>query len=147
MVQTVNLHCCPPAYSIYREMNWRRRIPQWMLLVEAESSKGSRLGLALKMLRAILSGPVPRRVWRRRMRKGCFKCPIYNPVTKACRPIHPEFKHLGCGCYTPFSALWARPYRNGCWGRDHMENIGWPAYFHANRWAQFVAIMRFLVGK
>lgn len=121
-------------------MNWRRRIREWIILLRRERANGIPWW---GLVKAILTGPVPRTVWRRRMRI-CHQCPVFDPYHKACRPIDPDYRHLGCGCYTPFSALTARPYKEGCWGRTMMANIGWSYYLQASR---FQAVLNFLRGR
>ena len=103
------------------------------------------------MLRALLTGPVPRSVWRQRIRT-CQRCPIYDRVHKACRVISPRGARLGCGCYVPFKALSASPYEGdggrGCWGRATMgESEGWPEH-RFNSPAEFAwTLIDFLLGR
>lgn len=125
-------------------MNWLLRLTQWMILVRLEGDKRGWWIIAWTMLKTIASGPVPRAVWRRRIRYGCLKCPIYDPTTKACRSVYPQYSHLGCGCYTPFSALWAEPYPGGCWGQTVEPKMGWTAWKVDRRWH---AVWQFLRGK
>lgn len=109
-----------------------------------------------KMLVAILSGPVPRSVWRSRIRT-CWKCPLFRRelvdpkrrlFIRACSSTHPDFVGLGCQCNTTMLALWAEPYPRGCiarfWGEMEM---GWGAYRFPTRWRRFWAPVRFLLGR
>lgn len=120
-------------------MNWFRRIPQWLSVVRLERSS-----LSLRaILRALRSGPVPRAVWRQRLRT-CWQCPIYNRATRACRRHH-EGRPLGCGCYVPWKALTAAPYPDGCWGREVMgETLGWPRHDFSSARQKRRAILAFL---
>lgn len=123
-------------------MNWGRRLREWYEVLRLEGERG-RLPW-WKMVRAVWSGPVPRAVWRRRMRT-CLRCPLYNPAYRSCRPVsHP---HLGCGCYVPFTALSAAPYDAGCWGRGMAEDVGWPSYQDPRRFARLRLVLAFLRAK
>lgn len=127
-------------------MNWGRRIRQWLAALRmAGVTRVPWLGL----LRAILSGPVPRRVWRQRLRYGCFQCPLYSKIDgiPVCRSSHPDMLGIGCGCYLPFLAMSAEPYRGGCFGRTLVDDIGWPAYRHPSFRARLLAPIRFLFGR
>lgn len=133
-------------------LHWRKRISEWRTVMAQKGVKVSIVSLA----RAVLSGPVPADVWRDRMRV-CLRCPIYNADLKACRqpnPRGPDYLDLGCGCYTPFSALTAVPYTKagGCWAREITKNAepasareGWGAYLFPSRWAKVRAVWRFLL--
>ena len=97
------------------------------------------------MIRAILSGPVPREVWMRRMRTGCFRCPIFDRSNYTCHCPNPKYRHLGCKCYTPFQALTAAPYSQGCWGFVTMSgNLGWPAHHFTSRREKIRAVLTFI---
>ncbi len=113
----------------------RRRLKQW---VEALRLAGVRRVPWLGLVRAILSGPVPREVWRVRMRT-CYECPLFSTVqmpgtTKRtdrlwlCKSTHPDMVGIGCGCALHYKALAAEPYQNGCFGRGLDPDLGWPAY-------------------
>jgi hypothetical protein len=128
-------------------IHWRRRLHEWRSVVWKERSSLS----VPRLLRAVLSGPVPRAVWRRRMRYGCGKCPIHarklirvNGVLTwtglhACRA---EFSDapLGCGCLTTAVALTANPYGDGCWAHSLDGETGWPAHVWPSRWAKWRAV-------
>jgi len=107
-------------------MNWRKRLRQW---VAALRMAGVRNVPWLGLISAILSGPVPRSVWRARMRT-CMKCPLYSKPEGVliCRSTHPDMLGLGCSCYLPFTAMTAKAYENGCFGRDLEDTLGWPNY-------------------
>lgn len=125
-------------------MRWRHRLKQWIAALRmAGVSRVPWWGL----VRAVLSGPVPRHVWRARLRYGCFQCPLYSRPNgiHLCRSTHPDMMGIGCGCYLPFTALWANPHGKGCYGRDLDDSIGWPAYIDQRSW--FVRILDFLRGK
>lgn len=127
-------------------IHWHRRLREWRTVVWKERASLS----APRLLRAILSGPVPREVWRRRMRT-CGKCPIHarqlirvNGVLTwvglhACRYDHGGAK-LGCGCLTTAVALTANPYGKGCWGHSVTDDEGWPAHHWPSRWAKWRAV-------
>lgn len=127
-------------------MSWGLRLRQWIAALRlAGVAKVPWLGL----LRAILSGPVPRRVWRQRLRYGCFQCPLYSKVNGVmlCRSSHPDMLGIGCGCYLPFLAMAAAPYPKGCFGKTLADDIGWPLYQHPSVWARLLAPLRFLCGR
>lgn len=130
------------------------RFRQWLAAVKlaAGGNKVSYFHLLWGMAKALRTGRVSKAQWRQRMRYGCMKCPIYDPVRKLCRVeigtpylgnfgvIYTEPRILGCGCYTPYLALVRAPYTNksvlllsdpprqvrGCWGRATMGgDFGW----------------------
>lgn len=138
-------------------MKWARRIPQWLAALRIA---GVRNVPWFGLLRAVLSGPVPRAVWRERLRFGCFQCPLYSSVqmpgtikrsdrSHLCRSTHPQFSGLGCGCDVHMSALWAEPHPGGCYGRTLplTLGLGWPAYVWPHWWSRYFAILAFLRGK
>jgi hypothetical protein len=98
-----------------------KRLPQWISAVRSEARSASVWSLAVKMgwtamkrLWHPLATP-----WTAKMR-ACRRCMIYDRVGKKCLMENPR---LGCGCYTPFLALFA----DRCWADDHMpeERCGW----------------------
>ncbi len=112
-------------------IHWRKRLREWRTVVWKERASIS----PWRLLRAAMSGPVPREVWRQRMRT-CGRCPVssrklirVNGVLTwtglhACRAEYGDVK-LGCGCLTTAVALTANPYGNGCWAHSITENEGW----------------------
>lgn len=100
------------------------RFALWLAVVRSE---GRALGwwpvlktMALVAAGGLWGGRVDRRTWRRRLLRGCNRCPIYNRVTKACRDQ--EGLNLGCGCFMPVKAVYKR---DACWirilsPRDHL---------------------------
>ena len=85
-----------------------------------------------KTTRAVLSGPVPPEVWRRRMRI-CAKCPVYDIADKACMKRLPNQTVIGCSCYCPFLALTAAPYKEGGFARAiGVVDEGWPAHRYSS---------------
>lgn len=132
-------------------MNWKRRYRQWRHVLEREGRSGGRVPW-LTMVLAVLSGPVPRSVWRARMRT-CANCPLYSVVESStgrlpvCRSTHPAMRGQGCGCYLPFTALTANPYGHGCYGRLLDSELGWPAHVFRSRLAEAWAVIDFLRGK
>lgn len=136
-------------------MKWRRRLRQWIFALKLAGAKNVPW---LGLLRAVLSGPVPRRVWRARLRFGCFKCPLWSSVqmpgtTKGadrvplCHSTHPAMAGAGCRCYLPFLALAARPYPKGCIGQSIAPDLGWPPYYWPSRWARLRSVLDFLMGR
>lgn len=138
-------------------MNWRRRIPQW---IEALRLAGVRNVPWFGLVRAVWSGPVPRAVWRERLRYGCFRCPLYSSVqmpgtTKKtdrvalCRSTHPAFMGLGCNCYLPFLAMAAEPHPEGCFGKTLplTLGLGWGPHIWPSRWARVRSVIDFLRRK
>ena len=125
-------------------MNFPRRLRQW---VTALRLAGITHVPWLGLVRAVLSGPVPRRVWRQRLRYGCFQCPLYSKVNGVhlCRSSHPDMMGIGCGCYLPFLALWAAPYAHGCYGKTLVDDIGWPVYRDPR--GRLRAVLDFLLGR
>lgn len=122
-------------------MNWIKRTRQWVAVVRSHKQKVPWMAMA----RAILSGPVPRKVWMQRMRHGCFKCPIFDRSNYTCHCPRPGFEHLGCKCYVVFQALTAAPYPTGCWGQQVMgPSLGWPAYHFVSRHQKRRAIFGFI---
>lgn len=138
-------------------MRWRKRIPQW---IKALRLAGAKNVPWFGLVSAVLSGPVPRKVWRERLRFGCFLCPLYSsvqmPRTKwagnrvaLCRSTHPDFDGLGCGCYLPFTAMAANPHGKGCFGRNLpiKPELGWGPHVWPHWWSRYVAVLAFLRGK
>lgn len=125
-------------------MNWPLRLAQWVIALHRARHRVPWLG----MLRAILSGPVPRRVWRQRLRYGCYQCPVFDRERLVCRAVPRQIRHLGCDCFVPLSALTAEPYVGGCWGRAALgDTFGWGAYRWPSAWARLLATARFLLGR
>lgn len=120
-------------------MKWLRRIPQWLSVLRLERST-----LSLRaIIRALASGPVPRAVWRNRL-KTCRACPVFNPATRQCRRFL-NGNAIGCGCWLPLKALTAAPYPKGCWGFTVMSgNLGWPAHEFLSRHQKRRAILGFI---
>ena len=131
-------------------MNWRR-FKQWLEVLALERRAAGRLPW-LTMLAAILSGVVPRAVWRERMRT-CMRCPLYSTVEgktgrlHLCKSTHPDMLGVGCGCAVNVSALSARPYFYGCYGRDIDSSLGWGAHVWPSRWARVRSIVDFAMRK
>jgi hypothetical protein len=103
----------------------RRRLQEWRAALADEGERGSVAALWLHILYVGACGiwriRQRRRGWRRKMRT-CLTCPLFDRYSKVCRPpLRPE---LGCGCYTPYMAL----FEDQCWGDTHLhpsDNIGW----------------------
>lgn len=124
-------------------MNWPLRLAQWVIALHVARQRVPWLGL----LRAILSGPVPRAVWRRRLRYGCFQCPLFNRERLTCRGVPKQVRHLGCDCYVVFSAMTAEPYEGGCWGRAALGgDFGWGAV-RIPWWRRPLAVVRFVLRR
>lgn len=119
-----------------------RRIQSWWRV--ARQNAGLLDGLA--MLRALASGPVPRDVWRDRLRI-CLRCPILDRETMACRKVIASGRVLGCRCFVPFLALTAAPYEGGCYAHNIAPHEGWPAYRFGGRWERVKAVLKFLFKK
>jgi hypothetical protein len=113
--------------SIVCGMRWTKRFYEWKAIYDHEAKATPAWRLWIKIGLALSSGIVPKRVYIRRLRT-CYRCPVYDPIRKACRPRSEAFRHLGCGCYVPFTAMSAAPYEAGCWGRQVNPQIGWPRY-------------------
>lgn len=129
-------------------LHFRKRLSEWRTVLAAKGVKVSTWAL----VRAVLSGPVPADVWRNRIRV-CLRCPVYNRELKTCHNVVPDGRVIGCGCYVPFKALTAAPYRLGCWGREvskdfkPAERIGWVAHSFTSRWAKIRAVWRFIFNR
>lgn len=124
-------------------MRWPERIRDWITVLRQEAGAGRSIPWG-GLLRSVLSGPVPRRVWFRRMRT-CKGCPVYDRERRVCRKTMPDGAVAGCGCYMPFSALVAAPYARGCWGWTALHGeIGWPRYIWPSRWAKAWAVLGFV---
>lgn len=127
-------------------MNWRKRIPEWLAVIRWNAGRNVPIPW-LHMLAVILGGPVPRAVWRSRIRT-CLRCPLYRADLRACSSIHPEHLGLGCGCHCPVTCLFAEPYKGGCIARSWGETeMGWPAYRYPSIWHRLWAPIRFLLGR
>lgn len=107
------------------------RYMEWWRALRAAHGTRPWWRLAWGMVRAMLSGGVSRAEWRRRMRI-CSRCPIYRHGTRTCGPKAGwawGYESVGCGCYVPFKARTALPYRGaeraGCWGRAAGVVDGW----------------------
>ena len=102
-----------------------RHLREWRAVLKEELRQGS----FLKMARAVMTGRVSPRTWKRRMRT-CRKCPIYDRELRRCRgPVfRADQAAAGCGCYVVFNALAKAPYPAGCWGRAALgPSFGWGA--------------------
>ena len=101
----------------------RRRFHEWRRVVALEATRINWWRLALDMIRVTILGLFDRKRtrarWFRRMRT-CQRCFVYDPELKRCRP-HSQSR-LGCGCYSPFKALFER---GACWGRAEDVAPGW----------------------
>ncbi len=135
-------------------MNWRKRLPEWISALRRARGEGAPIPW-LAMLRGI-AFPVPRSVWRERLRHGCFQCPLFDREGYICRGVMGPMKGIGCGCFVPFKALSPEPYekwlptepRIGCYGRAKFGfPFGWPGYTFPTRWAKYTAFIRFLFSK
>lgn len=125
----------------------RRRLREWLTALRVAKNTAGRLPW-LTLLRAILSGVVPRAVWRERMRFGCYQCPVFNLELHTCRGVPKQFAHMGCDCYVVFEALFAEPYAGGCWGRAVVGGMfGWGAYRWRSRWEKLTSPIRFLLRR
>jgi hypothetical protein len=130
------------------EVNWPYRIGQWLVALHFARQRAP----WWRMIRALMSGTVPRSVWRERMRYGCYQCPVFNKERLTCRGAVPQVSRLGCDCFIPLLALTAEPYisseGSGCWGRAALGGeFGWGAYKFPTRGARLVSPIRFLLGK
>lgn len=126
-------------------MNWSRRFPEWLAALREEQRTAGRVPW-LTMARAVMSGVVPRRVWRQRIRT-CYACPVFNKEMLTCRGVPAQIAHLGCGCYVPFEALSAEPYVGGCWGRASIgDTFGWGAY-RMRWWERPWSVVRFVLRR
>lgn len=100
-----------------------RHLREWLAVLK-EERRQARLW---PMVRALCTGRVSFRVWRRRMRT-CARCPIYDRELRRCRGPVLNGVETGCGCYVVFLALTRRPYPLGCWGRQVVgPGFGWGA--------------------
>lgn len=54
---------------------------------------------------------------------------------------------VGCGCYLPYTALAARPYEKGCYGRGLDPDLGWGLYEWPSRWARIKSILDFIFNR
>jgi len=126
-------------------MNWLRRLRQWLYALKLA---GVRNVPWLGLISAILSGPVPRDVWRQRMRT-CMTCPLYSKGNGVmlCRSTHPDMLGLGCGCFLPFTAMTAKVYEKGCFGRDLEDTLGWPNHVWPTRWSRIKSVIDFVLRK
>lgn len=101
-----------------------KRLREWHAAVSSYGRRPPWLG----MLRALLSGSVPKHVWRARMRV-CRNCPVYDRQKKVCWNMNIGMFGAGCRCYCPTLAMTAEPYKGGCWARGvGLTSEGWPAY-------------------
>lgn len=121
-----------------------RRLKQWLYALRLA---GVRRVPWLGLLSAILSGPVPRPVWRARMRT-CLRCPLYSKRDGVglCLSSHPDMLDVGCGCYLAYTALWANPHPpGGCYGRSLDPDLGWGPYEWKGRGERVLAALDFLL--
>jgi hypothetical protein len=131
---------------------YRKRLRHWFAVVlqfcnaEPPHRRAQALAVAVwRMLRAIVSGPVPADVWRNRVRK-CGRCPVRSDDWVCFRQLS-DGRMLGCRCDLAFLCLSAAPYPKGCWAHEITEHEGWPAYRYPSRWAKIRAFFRFIRGK
>lgn len=129
-----------------------RRIRQWLFALRLAGVKNVPW---FGLVSAVFSGPVPRNIWRARLRYGCFKCPLYSSIqmpdttkltdrTHLCRSTHPDMLGVGCGCELNLTAMWANPHGKGCFGQDIDPDLGWPPYYWPSRWARVRAVIDFV---
>jgi len=107
------------------------RLWQWERAVQDELGRlgwREKLDLFLEMGKVAVRATVGQRSYaerRSRFRKKirrCMKCPIYDRVSRRCRPYWGS--PLGCGCYVPYLAI----LKDQCWGDIHFseeEDVGW----------------------
>jgi hypothetical protein len=125
-------------------MNWALRIAQWIIALHKAKHRIPLVG----MFKAILSGPVPRKVWRERLRYGCYECVLFNKELLTCRGAMKPYDQWGCDCFLPFKAMSAEPHKGGCYGRETFKgDFGWGAYVWPSRWARIMAPIRFILRK
>lgn len=108
-------------------MRFIRHVREWRAcLAAAESPLTWRTWL--KMLRGLVGRHVPARVWRARART-CQTCPIFDRELRRCAGPWVHGRPTGCGCYLVWQLHVARPYPNGCWGREFVGgDFGWPTF-------------------
>lgn len=131
-------------------LHWKKRISEWKRVV-ALAAHGAPFWWrarfyvvsALKMTRAILSGPVPAEVWRDRIRT-CLKCPVLDRKMMVCRRVMPDGTIYGCQCSVTFLALTAAPYPEGCWFRQRVSYEGWASHRFASRREKWLAVCGFI---
>lgn len=128
-------------------MRWRKRFPEWLAALREERRTAGRLPW-LTFARAILSGVVPARVWRQRMRV-CLTCPMFRHEGYLCKSLHPRFIGMGCKCVTWMIALFANPHGNGCYAKSVLadSSLGWGAYRWRSRWEKLFSPVRFLLRR
>lgn len=145
------MHYAPEEDKIWqrsRIVNWRRRFPQWLEVLKIEQRSAGRLPW-LTMVRALLTGVVPRAVWRQRMRV-CMRCELFSTVhgktgkLYMCKSTHPDLLGVGCGCAVNISALSANPYGYGCYGRMLYPDLGWGPHFWKGRWDRLKSVIDFV---
>lgn len=125
----------------------RRRFNEWLAALREEKRTAGRLPW-LTFARAILSGVVPARVWRRRMRT-CLTCPLFRRELNLCKSVHPAFLGLGCHCSVWATGLFANPEGNGCFIKTihPTGSFGWPAYIWRSKIERLVSPIRFLLRR
>lgn len=124
-------------------MLWYYRIAQWLIAIHAAKQRVPWFGL----IKIVFSGPVPRRVWRERLRYGCYQCELFNKKLLTCRGTIPPYSSYGCDCFLPFSCLFPEPHKGGCYGRERFgPTFGWGAY-RMGRWERLWSPIRFLLRR
>lgn len=137
-------------------LKWSKRWPEWREVARIYLElRGSRWSMVRHIARAVWAGPVPRKIWRLRILKGCKNCPVFDREfnrhpdgrgwrLNACAGPHGS----GCGCFVPTLALSANPGKTGCWIHDRTGGEeGWPAYHFPSIWHRLAAPFLFLFGK
>jgi hypothetical protein len=135
-------------------MRWRKRIKQWVAVIRLAHGDKAKIPW-VRMAFAVLTGIVPREVWRARMRR-CMTCPLYSTVQPAgttkrtdllhlCKSTHPRFAGLGCHCAVNIAAVTANPYGQGCFGRTLNDTLGWGAYVWSSGWSKLRAVICFIL--
>lgn len=135
-------------------INFRKRFTEWRTVVRIYQEQRGPLPL-WHMVKSILAGPVPRKVWRERLLKGCKNCPVFCREEQAmpdgrkwrlnaCAGPHGS----GCGCWCPSVAISTNPNGHGCWGYTYTAGeIGWPEYRYRSLWHRVKVTIGFLFGK
>jgi hypothetical protein len=113
------------GFKVGRYLEWMvvvwgsARVGRWEEYSDAEH--GAALARSVeKMVRAVLTGRVGRRVWWGRM-KTCGRCPVRTG--HVCLIVDGNTE-IGCGCFTVFKGLVRAPYPGGCWAKHHAPGLG-----------------------
>lgn len=86
------------------------RYRQWWEVLADEfgqcHSVRQRVKLTLAMLKPVFcNSRHSRKEWFLRTRR-CYRCPVFDRALRRCGPPEPDYRTIGCGCWSPLANVW-----------------------------------------